>query len=165
MCHGVWSYKIVLAHLWRKLNAWSTNWLIWIISLKQCLANISSRICQIRDRDTLNRDRQTKKFCWGWAAWATFFAGSRLRRVEAFFGPGAEPHLGHIWVIFQPGRWVTLGRFFDLGARSHKGDFSKTFSFWVMHHLLFLFFYHRNAPYKIKIIVKQKLVGSAGQIK
>jgi hypothetical protein len=31
--------------------------------------------------------------------------------------------LGHIWVIFQPGRWVTLGRFFDQGARSHKGDF------------------------------------------
>jgi hypothetical protein len=74
-----------------------------------------------------------------------------LGRVEPFFGPGAGPYLGHffleilmglgwagnflaralghIWVIFQPGRWVTLGRFFDQGARSHKGDFSKTFSF------------------------------------
>ena len=72
------------------------------------------------------RDRQTEKFCWGWAAWATVFAESGLGRVEAFFGPGAGPHLGHffleillglgwagnflgqalghIWVIFQPGR-------------------------------------------------------------
>ena len=127
-----------------------------------------------------SRDRQTEKFCWGWAAWATFFARFGLGRVEAFFGPDTEPHLGHIWatffleifagswlgreflaqalghiwVIFQPGRWVTLGRFFDQGARSHKGDFSKTFSFWVMNHLFFLYFYHRNAPYKIKIIAK-----------
>jgi hypothetical protein len=66
-------------------------------------------------------------------------SGSGLGRVEAVFCPGAGPHLGHffleillglgwawnlsaralghIWVIFQSGRWVTLERF------------SKTFSF------------------------------------
>ena len=52
-CEGVWSYKKVLAYFFRKLKASSTNWLIWIISLKTCFANILSRICQIRSRDTL----------------------------------------------------------------------------------------------------------------
>jgi hypothetical protein len=43
------------------------------------------------------RDRQTEIFCWDWAAWATFFAGSGLGRVEAFL---AQAHLGHIWTTY-----------------------------------------------------------------
>ena len=53
MCRGVYVWKNNLTHVLRKMKASSTNWLIWIISLKLCLANIKSRLCQIRGRDTL----------------------------------------------------------------------------------------------------------------
>ena len=54
---GVYSCKKVLTHVSRKMKASSTNWLIWIISSRPCSANILSRICQIRSRDTLNNFR------------------------------------------------------------------------------------------------------------
>ena len=38
-----------------KLKASSTKWRIWMISLKPCLANVSSGICQIRNHHTLNQ--------------------------------------------------------------------------------------------------------------
>ena len=60
MCLGVYSCKKVLTHVLRKMKASSTNWLIWIISLKPCFANILSRKCQIRNRDTLNEQPPKK---------------------------------------------------------------------------------------------------------
>ena len=53
MCMRVYAWKTNLTHVLRKMKASSTNWLVWIISLKPCLANISSIICQCRNRDTL----------------------------------------------------------------------------------------------------------------
>jgi hypothetical protein len=54
ICLGVYiCMQNNFTHVLRKIKASSTNWLIWMISLKPCLANISSRIFQIRNRDTL----------------------------------------------------------------------------------------------------------------
>ena len=53
MCLGVYACKKILTHVLRKIKASFTNWLIWIISLKLCFANILSRICQIRNHHTL----------------------------------------------------------------------------------------------------------------
>ena len=58
MCLAVYACKKVLTHVLRKMKASSTNWLIWILYLKPCFANILSRICQIRDRDTLQRSKK-----------------------------------------------------------------------------------------------------------
>ena len=53
MCLGVYACKKNLTHVLRKMKASFTNWLIWIISSRPCLANILSRKCQVRNHHTV----------------------------------------------------------------------------------------------------------------
>jgi hypothetical protein len=131
MCMGVYSCKKVLTHVLRKMKASSTNWLIWIISWKPCLANILSRICQIRDRDTLknafwrkvfflndvcfwsNSSYKWSKKCYGVFAWS----GTLFHKNESNWNKLNKYFLRNRWYEFYIGKtkWLLQTR-----AREHQ---------------------------------------------